>query len=286
VRAAAAGIAVAALVLAPPARAYCRATTCADGARCDPATPADCGEPLRWDRPCIGVSVQEDGSSQIGAEAARDLLLEAFAAWEGADCGDTRPGVHVEDLGFVACDAVEYNGSSGNANVLVFRDGAWPHPSGLHNIALTTVTFDAESGVIYDADIEINSGAYPLTVGPVTSDYDLPSVLTHEAGHFLGLAHSGAPEATMNAVYPEGTTDFRTLAPDDALAICVAYPPADAPGRCDPIPRHGFSPACAADQTEGDCAVRPPARAPSARALAVLAAAALAALTARRARRG
>lgn len=94
-----------------------------------------------------------------------------------------------------------------------------------------------------------------FTTTDTTVDVDLLSVLTHEAGHFLGLAHSSAPEATMDPVYPGGT-DLRTPAADDILGICTVYP-ADrsAAGECTGIPRHGFSPACLQDQTEGKCGV-------------------------------
>src|SRR6185369_17306235 len=76
-------------------------------------------------------------------------------------------------------------------------------------------------------------------------------------GHFLGLAHSGAPEATMTPIYPGGL-DLRSISADDTTGICTVYPPGrHADGDCTGIPRHGFSPACLDDQTEGTCAAAP-----------------------------
>jgi MYXO-CTERM domain-containing protein len=243
--------------LAPrSASAYCRATTCESGVRCEPATDSDCGVALSWRRACIGVSVHKRDSVAVSARDAQAAMLSAFAAWEGVSCGGVVPGIHVEDLGFVSCGQVEYNGKAGNANVLVFHDDAWPHVSGPHNIALTTVTFDTKTGEIFDADVEVNSASYTLTLGDTTSDYDLASVLTHEAGHFLGLAHSVSTDATMFAVYSPGTTDFRTLSADDASGICATYPP-HGPETCNPIPRHGFSSLCGSEQVPSDCAFSP-----------------------------
>ncbi len=250
-------LALGALLFSGPAHAYCRASTCETGVLCDPATDTDCGRPLFWDRVCVGVSVQKSGSNQISSKDAKTLLLAAFAAWESTDCGGgARPGIQIEDLGSVSCERVEYNSKAGNANTLVFRDEEWPHISGPHNIALTTVTFDTKTGEIFDADIEVNSANYVLTTGDPTADYDLLSVLTHEAGHFLGLAHSVSTDATMFAVYSPGTTEFRSLAFDDQNGICNTYPPAKG-GTCNPLPRHGFAAECAGEQYVSDCSTHP-----------------------------
>ena len=252
------GLAIA-TTLTAPASAYCRATTCGrEGTACDPPRESDCGIPLAWARTCAGFAVHDAGSSQVGTEDTRVLLRAAFDAWEYAPCpGGGLPAIHVEDLGLVECDRVEYNESAGNVNLVVFRDAFWPHEEGAHNIALTTVTFDTETGAIFDADIEINSFGYFVTIGDVTDQYDLPSVLTHEAGHFLGLAHTDDLDATMYAIYSQGSVEGRTLEVDDVNGVCAIYPPAELPP-CNPIPRHGFSPACAGKQLEGDCALAAP----------------------------
>lgn len=251
-------------VLVPDAAyAYCRATTCEpSGARCTPEQPKDCGVPVKWTRPCVGISVQKDASKKVSLYDARTALHRAFASWQAAKCdkGGT-PGIVVQDLGAVGCNVVEYNGKAGNANVVIFRDQQWPHPQGTHNIALTTVTYDTNSGEIFDVDMEINTAQYQVTMGDTTADYDLQSVFTHEAGHFLGLAHSADAKATMSSVYAPGSTAFRSLEADDISAICAVYPSQSIDAAtCNPIPRHGFSPFCADQQTEGSCAFSPPSR--------------------------
>ena len=123
------------------------------------------------------------------------------------------------------------------------------------------MTFNSDTGEIYDADMELNATGKNLTVeGAVPArGFDLLSVVTHEAGHFLGLAHATDTQATMYAAYKPGSTSLRSLTPDDADGMCAIYPSISkrvvstsvdpsgfvAADACDPSPRHGFSDACA-----------------------------------------
>jgi hypothetical protein len=250
-----------------PAAAYCRSSVCQvpggsdQGKRCAPPEPDDCGVVLQWRQPCVGFTVQKDASSQVDLATSVELMRHSFETWMLADCGGSLPSILVEDLGLVECSDIEYNQHAGNANVLIFRDLEWPHLSEsvsgtTDTIALTTVTYDVEDGSIFDADIEVNTATFLFTTADVTLDTDLLSVLTHEAGHFLGMSHSSIPDATMQPDYTPGSIDLRTLTTDDVLGICDIYPPGrEALGECTSLPRHGFSPSCRADQTEGKCSI-------------------------------
>jgi hypothetical protein len=285
------------------AGAYCRAAACppetpggsTQGQRCTPAAPGDCGIPLQWRQPCISFSVQQDASRQVDYATADRVITQAFATWAAVDCGGGHPSIQVLDFSPVECTLVEYNQHAGNANILVFRDDHWPHDTsggGVDILALTTVTYDVDTGDIYDADIEVNtaSNTFSTTETPGPMDDDLLSVLTHETGHFLGLAHTQTYPATMFPDYLPGTDGLRTLRADDEEAICAVYPVGrQAEGMCTGIPRHGFASECGAQQTDVRCvASGAPGSAGSAPPGVVCAAAlaALALLTGRRARRG
>jgi hypothetical protein len=297
--------AAAALIGARDAGAFCQSAACPPGPSgstagqvCTPSMEGDCGIPLQWRQPCISFAIQQDASTQVDYATADATLTEAMATWTGSDCdgGGTRgPSIQVFDFGSVACDQVEYNELAGNANILIFRDDMWPHDTGgggVDTLALTTVTYDVDTADIYDADIEVNTAdnTFSTTASPGPDDVDLLSVLTHETGHYFGLAHTMVYPATMFASYTPGTDSIRDLTTDDVNAICAAYPVDRTPtGTCTGIPRHGFASLCAAQQTDVSCSASAPGRLPARGergggwALAALALAGAARLRARRA---
>ena len=69
--------------------------------------------------------------------------------------------------------------------------------------------------------------------------YDFRNVVTHEAGHYLGLAHNqheeiaNGREATMFwAIETRNEITRRDLAPDDIDGICAIYGDAGSSGGC------------------------------------------------------
>ena len=104
------------------------------------------------------------------------------------------------------------------------RDTSWPYDDAANAIGYTTLTVRIGTGEILGADIEINTANYVVVPDPPAPPmaYDLASILTHEAGHFLGLAHSADDTAVMYAFYKPGSS---TLTNDDILGICSIYDP-------------------------------------------------------------
>lgn len=289
---AALGALLVAVSLPDTASAFCQATTCDSRKEVCPVDANQCkttGRPLYWPDLCVSFGVQVSGSSLwgISADKTRDAAEKAFQTWLSADCGGgRRPYIGVISRGEVYCDKTEYNHDSvdddggrsvngPNANVVVFRDVTWPHEDDTKALGLTTLTFTPETGEILDADIELNSAATQFTTGDEVVRTDLQAVLTHEVGHFLGLAHSEAPGATMNADYNSGNLDFRSLSQDDVKAICTLYPPKDLDAIANPTmdgaaqpdgaidcrgeePRYGFSRYCGEPVLADGCSVGAP----------------------------
>jgi hypothetical protein len=247
------------------ARAFCRTTT--EPIPADFVPGGECwagGHPLYWANACVGYNLQQDASRQVSVEDASLAIAAAFAKWTGTACptdgtGRSRTSIDVRDMGPVDCGLVQYNQDQGNQHVIVFRDESWPHSDTNNTLALTTVTFNPDTGEIYDADMEINTHDQRVAVkDPIPGDgYDFASIVTHETGHFLGLAHSSDRHATMFTRYTPGAVAMRNLAADDIAGICTIYNPdgnrvtSDGPVAalaCDPTPRHGFSTQCGTPQ--------------------------------------
>ena len=250
------------------AHAFCRTTTVAVAPDFQPSRDQcwDMGVPLFWRNSCVGYSIQRNASRQVSYEDAATQTTAAFTKWSGSTCpadpsGRSRVSIDVRDLGPVDCAAVDYDTSGPNQNVIVFRDEKWPHEGTSNTLALTTVTFNPNTGEIYDADMEVNTFEQRVTLtDPVPENgYDFASIATHEAGHFLGLAHSGDARATMYASYTPGATNMRNLTADDVLGICTVYTPSGARpvgaagdtavgASCDPTPRRGYTKGCAEEK--------------------------------------
>lgn len=249
-------VALALVALSPTraAHAYCFTSTCKGKSLCFEEEAPGC-LPTRWVSRCVGFAVNDKSVDGISAEDLREVTARAFLRWRSADCGDgAPPGLFAEYMGKVECDVAEYNRDAGNANIVVMTKSPDDDDLSGHTFALTTTSFDPNTGELLGADIELNFRDHTFSIGDEEVLVDLEAVLTHEVGHFLGIAHSEDVEATMFPFYEEGTTEIRTLSEDDATAICILYPPdRDIDATCNPLPRHGFSPMCRENQTEGGC---------------------------------
>jgi hypothetical protein len=243
--------------------AFCRSTTCVtakEDCRVDRDGCVTDGIPLRWSSGCVTFAVHADGSPRWGITFAdaRKAAGDAFRTWVAARCsslGD-HPSLGAVDLGAVECDQPEYNDRPPlpNANAILFRDEEWPYGDDTTALALTTITFDSDTGDLLDADIEVNSANVALSVGDSNVSTDLQAILTHESGHLLGLAHSSDSAATMNSGYDGTDLGFRILDEDDEAAICEAYQPGADLDHCRGAqPHFGFSRVCGAPYEDSNC---------------------------------
>lgn len=272
------------------AAAYCRTNSCdtSRGEMC--SFEGGClvgGLDLAWVSSCVTFAVQKDGSTKnnIHPEDFEITIKKSFETWMTAPCGKgLTPSISVRSLGEVECNNVEYNKEGGNANIYMFQDDDWTASGQGNALALTTVWYDWKTGEIYDADVEVNGTGGDITNGKPEDGADLLSIITHESGHFLGLAHSPFnPAATMYTVYTPGRGNLRELDQDDIDGICAIYPPDRVAKTEECGPRHGFASDCWKPD-EGCTCTSAPGRNSSAAGL-VMAGLALTGLLSRRRRR-
>jgi Matrixin len=252
---------VATATWAPHAFAFCRTTTASGGAVACPTT----GNPLFWRNACVGFRVSATGSTRIEANEANRIAALGFGVWNNSACaGGGNASINPVSLGLSQTADIGVVERGPNENLIVFRDAKWPYPE-TNQVALTTVSYRKDTGEILDADMEINTTlAISSTATPPRDGFDFQSVIAHEAGHFLGLAHSEVAGTTMFARYVPGTTGMRSLEADDVSGICTTYPDGDLrvtgagnikAGACDP----NTSPlnVLAAATSPGCCATTP-----------------------------
>jgi hypothetical protein len=210
----------ASLAVVPPLRAFQRETTndpdCAEG------PGVDCphlGTPLSWSVFPVRFFVNADGSG-LSFDSARDAISAAFSTWQSASAdgivfefgGQSQRGSNGDD----GCNVVSWQ---------ALGQGA------VDTFAQSIITFDRNSGEIFDVDVELNSDN-PFAVLPAGEDdpsderVDLQAVSTHEAGHWLGLDHENrfGPQVVMYFSATSGDTTHRTLTSDDRSGVRAVYP--------------------------------------------------------------
>jgi hypothetical protein len=228
--------------------------------------PTECnllGVPLAWKRRCFTYAIDERGSTSLPISNVREAIGYSFAHWEDVRCSTIPLGFDFQEAPKLAtCQEAEYGGrsSDGNMNIIAFVDDFDERMLMLSAYAVTIVWHSESSGEIYDADMLINEQMGPFGVCPATGcldglTVDLENVVTHEAGHFLGLAHSADEDSTMYYQADRGEILKRTLGTDDVNGLCAAYLPGSLPESCSYTPRHGRDLDCEVESS-GRCAVQ------------------------------
>lgn len=254
-------IAAVAIFAAEDAEAFCRSTSCRTTAAKECPTDDDMcpttGAKLFWPTSCLSYATNRLGSQDLDPADTRAVIRLAFQAWTDVKCADgTIAKMAFIERDPVPCKKSEYNKTAPNVNVILFQDNDWKYRGIDGTLAKTSVTYNDDTGEIYDADIEVNAANNTVTIDDEDIEYDLQAIMTHEVGHFIGIAHSPLSSAVMYASYSPGSVSQRKLAEDDIAAVCGIYP-ADSTAACNAEPKNGYSERCDGEEPGGLCSTQP-----------------------------
>lgn len=217
------------------AEAWCQSCTVSN-------TPSTCAQPcfcptdsdpearyIEWVMRRIDYSLEMDGSRDLTRPEVEAVFARSFAKWTGLTCSEPLDfDVQLSSVDSTT-DVPDFEDS---VNSLGFVDDWTTRGHSPGAFALTTTWFRRSTGEIIDADMELNQQNWTFAICEETGceetgtmpEVDLENTVTHELGHFFGLAHTESERnATMWACAEPGETLKRDLAPDDIEGMCEIY---------------------------------------------------------------
>ena len=219
------------------ASAYCRTMTCKpkkEECEIDEDGCVTSGVPQRWEKLPIIFRFHERGSTQLVPEETRAAVRAAFHRWSDVRCPEGgRTSLRFQEGEDIVEDKpLDAEARGAQPFGIYFRDLGWPYVDQDETLAKANTVFFKKSGKIEYADIEVNTTKrFALTESAEATD--LQAVMTHEVGHYIGIAHSKEPLSIMAESYcstddrcSKGKVAARRLGEDDIEAVCAIYPPA------------------------------------------------------------
>jgi hypothetical protein len=204
-------------------------------------------ERVRWRSDVISYEISSSSVSPIPQDEFVTTVVVAFATWEHTSCTDLR----FDHAGSTFAGAAPGDGR----NTIQWVTSGWAARGWLADAAAITDVQYARTadGVweIVEADMYLNADHQRwILAGDGGPDVrDVRSVVTHEAGHMLGLLHpceidgaGGAPRcsdvsgADVTTMYPIYSAAQWQLSADDEAGECFLYPRSTCDGGACPDP--------------------------------------------------
>lgn len=175
--------------------------------------------PFAWAEHNVSYVLHADGSADVDDPSDLAAVRLGFREWEELAGSSI---AFSEDL---AADDERRDYEEFDVHLVIWdEDGSTGlFPSGSSIVALTPLIAGRDTGQLFDADIIFN-GALRFSTDLQGGTFDVQSVATHEAGHFIGFDHAGGPLATMNSTVISGSDTARSLSRDEEAAAVHVYP--------------------------------------------------------------
>ena len=191
--------------------------------------------PVHWHAQPITLELVKPLPAGVTANEVRRAIEEALSAWSEPSCS----GVELS----LASESASEAGPADEHNTIewVFDWSARGFDTDLPAVTDVQYTQDGPYARIVEADIYLNADFdWQPRASPVgNGSPDVLAVVTHEAGHVLGLLHPCEVDSTADpsapscvsgtswedsTMYPIFAPSQSTLAKDDVDGVCALYP--------------------------------------------------------------
>ncbi|HEX5482469.1 MAG TPA: matrixin family metalloprotease [Terriglobia bacterium] len=178
-----------------------------------------------------GVTVQQAIQSSFASWQGASLNGQSIAKltiMQGPNSSRTAPDVNdcVNVIGFADPTTSDFPTGTIAFTIPAVVFGPPPITYTCADTTSSTYTCPLPSCIV-DADIEFNpNDTFSTADATPANDFDLQALATHEAGHLLGMDHSGLISSIMFAFGDAGGVPQRGLSVDDVLGIGSVYPSA------------------------------------------------------------
>lgn len=161
-----------------------------------------------------------NGSQAIPYATALSAMRSAFERWTStsATCSTSMQFAFAGSTFNSPSGTNAVSGNDDNNNVILLGGSQWRYSSGTLGVTSTWTL----GGQLSDADMELNNNTDWGDNGAFAA-IDFESVVTHEAGHFIGIDHTTSANAIMNPAVSNGVIKRALLAPD-LSDLCGMYP--------------------------------------------------------------
>ncbi len=203
----------------------------------------------------VELHLSADGNPETPRETEFDAIRAAMSSWQTklTSCAsltltegsrtqtrkvgffDKQTNENVAVFRLRRCSEIAPSGDAchGVADNCGNQFDCWQHQEAA--IAITTTSYNPDTGRILDSDIEFNSPTFifstvdsPQCLGGMFSTNcvatDVQNTTTHELGHLLGLSHSQATNSTMAFRANPGELSKRVIDDASAQFVCDVYP--------------------------------------------------------------
>lgn len=190
---------------------------------------------VRWQSNTINFELHDELPSGVNNQELQSAVLDAMNTWSSPSCSTVRFSLE----GYTPEHAQPGDGK----NTIEWLTGGWSARGFQADAAgVTDVQYQKSPNgdwVIVEADMYLNADQHTWTArgGGDDVERDVQSVVTHEAGHMLGLMHpcepgggAGVPDCTsrsdfsLTAMYPIYSPTQSVLSDDDVAGVCFLYP--------------------------------------------------------------